>query len=202
MQNYPVNFKANIRLVSANKFAQEIANVSPKHYVNLWTLDGMVVGEKPYTDKIYDCVTTSVMGPDKIAMVHMSPYYESNGLDIYKKNEDFKPVEEALLEVFGGSIKGLDSLVLGNKTTFPESNDLFEKALSCMKKNGTNCSVIRGLKNYSPTSVAGDIKTRSWIITNDYIASQLKKGVQNLKGILERCFHCVDISKKDTLSRN
>lgn len=201
MQNYPISF-GSIRLVSANKFAKEIADIPAKNYVHIWTVDGIVTSEKPYTDKIYDCVTTGVMNKEKVTMVHISPYYRRNNIEAYKQNENFSKIGNALLNSFGGSIKGLDSIVLGNKSTFPESNALLEKAISFLQEHGANISVISGLKADTTSSVIGDVGTQSWIITNDYISGQLKKGVQNLKGILERCFQNINIPKEVSLIRN
>lgn len=195
MKNSQVSFTSNIRLASANRFAKEIESLTLKEAVSPpWTANEIVVGPRAYTTKIYDCIAGGITDGKKVLMFHLCPTYEQNA--------DFSIIEQAILEKFGGKIDGLKGLLLGNKSKFRASNDLFDKLKGFMEGHKIDFSTIKGVKKDEYSSLAYDLKSDTWTISSDYIASELKKGVKLLKSILERVFEVVQISHNDKLIRN
>lgn len=195
MQNSQISFTSNIRLASTNRFAKEIEGLSSKESVLFpWTANEMVTGTKAYTQKIYDCAAGGITDGKKVLMFHLCPTFEQNA--------DFKVIEKAILEKFGGKVEGLKGILMGNKSKFQASNDLFGNLKNFMEKNNIDFSMIKGIKKDEYSSLSYDVKNDTWTITNDSIAAELKKGVKLLKAVLERTFEGIKISKNDTLIRN
>ena len=192
MQNTQVSFKSNIRLASANRFAKEIAGMSLKNAVSSpWTAKEMVVGQKAYTTRIYDCLAGGITDGKKVVMFHICPTYE--------ENKDFSTIERTILENFNEKTAGLRGVIVGNKPEHAESNSLLENFRTFMKKNNIDFSLIRGVKKDDESSILFDVNTDTWTITNTYLAREVKKGTKFLRGILERSFKEVNLSKNDKL---
>lgn len=161
MQNSQISFTSNIKFLKTSEFVFKTTGHPAKYNVGYpWTAKEIIKEPFALTRGIEDCTAGGITDGKDVVMFHLCPK---------KENENFKIIENALLEKIDLKSPYLQGFLLGSKSCFKGSKQLFSKLSNFMEKHKIPFSFFKGHNDTGLSNIAYFSKDDTWYISNNYL---------------------------------
>lgn len=189
-----VSFSSRIKLVHADKFAKEIADI--KHSINSpWTANEIIKADSAFTKGIMNCTAGGIVDGENVVMFHISTDDINNKFiiieNVIKNNLNIKKRFSNLQGFLLGSHR--ESMDYYSARNFKRFEEFMQKLKIPYSKFQGHTEICNN------SDIAYKAKTDEWLISNKTFSKIIDRAPYALRKLLPECFDTINISPKDTL---